>query len=95
MGETETEPWRARDRCKAMSTSRVRWRSRASGSMGLKERESVGDLRAMASGSLSRDELRYRRVGEPSQSLWMDLGEEEMGSLVEVIEKAESETFST
>ena len=49
----------------------------------------------MASGSLSKDELRYRRVGEPSQSLWMDLGEEEMGSLVEVIEKAESETFST
>jgi hypothetical protein len=62
--------------------------------MGLKERERVGDLRAVTSESLSRDELRYR-VGEPSQSPWMDLGEEEMGSLLEAIEKAESERKDT
>ncbi len=74
---------RARDRCKAMSTSSVRWRSSASGSMGSKARDILGDLRAVTSASLSRDKLTYR-VGEPS---WIDSREEDTGgSLAEAIE---------
>ena len=65
------------------------------GIIGLTAREIVGDLRAVTSDSLSRDELRYR-VGEPSLPLWMDLGEDEMGrSLGEAIETTEMETFFT
>ncbi|KAI9435008.1 hypothetical protein BJY52DRAFT_1422310 [Lactarius psammicola] len=48
------------------------------GSIGLKGREMVGDLRAVTSALLSWDELR-NRIGELSWPLWIDLGEEEMG----------------
>jgi hypothetical protein len=46
--------------------------------MGLYERERVMDLRAAAAVSLSRDDLRYR-VGDPSRSWLIDLGDEDIG----------------
>jgi hypothetical protein len=46
--------------------------------MGLYERDRVGDLRAVAAVSLSRDE-RWYRVGEPSLSRPIVFGDEEIG----------------
>ena len=70
-------PERAREICMAMSASIVRWRSRASGSLGLYDRERVGESRGREDASLSSlATLCRRRTGE--WSVLMGRGELEM-----------------
>ena len=72
-----TVPERARDSCMAMSASMVRWRSRASGSLGLYARERVGESRGRVEASLiSLPTLWRRRTGD--WSVLMGRGELEI-----------------